>query len=45
MAWQTFRTEDLYATLLVLSVMGITLNLLLDKARLRIARWHHDEQR
>jgi NitT/TauT family transport system permease protein len=44
LAWQTFRVEDLYATLFVLSVLGIALNLTLDRARRWIAPWSHDEQ-
>jgi NitT/TauT family transport system permease protein len=44
-AWQTLRTEDLYATLLVVGALGFVLNVILDKARGRIVRWQHDEQR
>jgi len=44
-AWQTLRTEDLYSTLLVVAAVGFVLNLILDRARARIVRWQHDEQR
>ncbi len=44
-AWQTLRTEDLYATLIVIAAIGIVLNLLIDRGRMRLVRWQHEEER
>lgn len=43
-AWETLRTEELYATLVVIAVMGIGFNLLLQFITGRMAPWHVERQ-
>ncbi len=40
LAWETLRTEDLYATLVVIAAMGIVFNLLLHSLATHLAPWH-----
>jgi NitT/TauT family transport system permease protein len=42
-AWQTFRIEELYASILVISVFGITLNFLLRRLKRLVVPWHDSE--
>jgi ABC-type nitrate/sulfonate/bicarbonate transport system permease component len=42
-SWQTLRIEDLYATLLVISLLGIGINLLLQFLSRRLTPWYHDQ--
>ena len=44
-AWQTLRTPDLYATLVVIAVTGIVLNVALDLARARLVPWDTERVR
>jgi len=39
-AWETLRTQDLYATLVVIAALGMALNLLLQKAAVYLTRWN-----
>ena len=39
MAWETLRTENLYATLIVISVTGLLINLLLVWLERRLMPW------
>ena len=39
-AWETLRTQDLYATLIVIAAVGLALNFLLQEATLHLTRWH-----
>lgn len=43
-AWQTLRTEELYASLIVISALGIGFNLFLQRLKLRLVPWHEDLQ-
>lgn len=42
LAWETLRTEELYATLVVIAAMGIVFNMLLHALATRLAPWHAD---
>lgn len=44
LAWQTLRTEELYASLIVISALGIGFNLFLQRLKLRLVPWHEDLQ-
>jgi ABC-type nitrate/sulfonate/bicarbonate transport system permease component len=39
LAWQTFRTEELYAVLIVIGAIGVAGNFLLDRAAQRLTPW------
>jgi len=39
-AWETLRTQDLYATLIVIAAVGLALNFLLQEAAVFLTRWH-----
>ena len=39
-AWETLRTQDLYATLVIIAVIGIIANFLLQKATLAMVPWY-----
>jgi ABC-type nitrate/sulfonate/bicarbonate transport system permease component len=39
LAWQTFRTEELYAVLVVIGAIGVIGNALLDRAAQRLTPW------
>ncbi|MBN1314243.1 MAG: ABC transporter permease [Anaerolineales bacterium] len=43
-AWETLRTEELYACLVVIAVLGIAFNLLLQFLTGRLAPWHVERQ-
>lgn len=45
LAWQTMRTEDLYAALLVISTLGVGVNVMLERLRRRLVPWHADRSR
>jgi len=45
LAWQTMRTEDLYAALLVISSLGVGFNVVLEQLRRRLVPWHADRSR
>lgn len=42
LAWQTFRTEDLYATLFVIALLGLALHQLLKLMSRRLMPWHSE---
>lgn len=44
LAWQTLRTEELYASLIVISALGIGFNLFLQRLKSRLVPWHEDLQ-
>ena len=44
LAWQTLRTEELYVSLLVISVLGILFNLLLQRATDFLVPWRGDRE-
>lgn len=39
-AWQTLRTEEIYAALVVIALLGVGFNLLLQRLTLRLVPWH-----
>lgn len=39
-AWETMRTEELYASLIVIAALGISFNLLLQRLMARLVPWH-----
>jgi ABC-type nitrate/sulfonate/bicarbonate transport system permease component len=39
-AWETLRTADLYATLVIIAVIGILANILLQRLSLLVAPWY-----
>ena len=43
-AWETMRTEELYASILVVAVLGTTFNLLLETLRQRLVPWQPERQ-
>jgi ABC-type nitrate/sulfonate/bicarbonate transport system permease component len=43
-AWETLRTEELYATLLVVVIFGIGMNFLLQSLVKRLAPWHAEQE-
>lgn len=43
-AWETMRTEELYASILVVAVLGTTFNLLLEALRRRLVPWQVERQ-
>jgi len=45
LAWQTMRTEELYAALLVLALFGAGFNTLLGSIGPRLAPWHVERER
>jgi ABC-type nitrate/sulfonate/bicarbonate transport system permease component len=42
-SWQTMRIEDLYASLIVIAALGISLNLLLQHLSHRLVPWYSDQ--
>ena len=38
-AWETLRTEELYASLIVIAALGISFNFLLQRLRARLVPW------
>jgi len=40
LAWETFRTEELYASLLVIAVLGFSFNRLIQYMQRRFLPWH-----
>jgi ABC-type nitrate/sulfonate/bicarbonate transport system permease component len=42
-SWQTLRIEDLYASLIVIAVLGISINLLLQHITHKLAPWYNDQ--
>jgi len=44
LAWQTLRTEDLYASLAVIGALGIVFNLLLQFLAKRLVPWHAERE-
>jgi NitT/TauT family transport system permease protein len=43
-AWQTLRTEELYASLVVIGALGVTFNLLLQALSQRLVPWHLERE-
>ena len=43
-AWQTLRTEELFASLTVIAVLGIGFNLLLGQLTARLVPWHVERE-
>lgn len=43
LSWQVYRIERLYATLIVISLMGVLLALVIRRASLRVVPWMPDE--
>ncbi len=43
-AWETLRTEELYATLTLIAVLGISFNLLLQRLTTRLVAWHVERE-
>ena len=43
-AWQTLRTEELYASLIVIAALGISLNFLLQRLTARFVPWHVERE-
>jgi ABC-type nitrate/sulfonate/bicarbonate transport system permease component len=43
-AWETLRTEELYASLVVIAVLGISFNLLLQHVTSRLVPWQVDRE-
>jgi NitT/TauT family transport system permease protein len=39
LAWETLRTENLYATLIVIAVIGLSINWLLARLARRLMPW------
>lgn len=37
--WQTFRVSELYAVLVVISILGILMNYIIEKITLRLVPW------
>jgi ABC-type nitrate/sulfonate/bicarbonate transport system permease component len=44
LAWQTLRTEELYVSLLVISILGILFNLLLQRVTDYLVPWRRDQE-
>jgi NitT/TauT family transport system permease protein len=44
-AWQTLRTSELYAALVVIAMLGVLLNALLQRVSQSALPWHHEGQR
>jgi NitT/TauT family transport system permease protein len=44
LAWQTLRTEELYASLAVIGALGIVFNLLLQFSARRLVAWHAERE-
>jgi ABC-type nitrate/sulfonate/bicarbonate transport system permease component len=42
-SWQTLRIEELYASLIVIAVLGVGINLTLQFLTRRLAPWSIDE--
>ncbi len=42
-SWQTMRIEDLYASLIVIAVLGIGLNLLLQYLSHQLVPWYSEK--
>jgi NitT/TauT family transport system permease protein len=43
-AWQTLRTEELYASLIVIAALGISFNLLLQRLTVRLVPWQVERE-
>jgi len=43
-AWQTLRTEELYATLIVIAALGISFNLILQRLTARLVPWQVERE-
>jgi NitT/TauT family transport system permease protein len=43
-AWQTLRTEELYASLIVISALGISFNLILQRLTARLVPWQVERE-
>jgi NitT/TauT family transport system permease protein len=43
-SWQVLRLEQLYATLVVIALLGVALNVALDRLALRFAPWVPDRE-
>jgi len=43
-AWQTLRTEELYASLIVIAALGISLNFLLQRLTARLVPWQVERE-
>ena len=43
-AWQTLRTEELYASLIVIAALGISLNFLLQLLTARLVPWRVERE-
>lgn len=43
-AWQTLRTEELYASLIVIAVLGINFNLILHRLTARLVPWRVERE-
>jgi ABC-type nitrate/sulfonate/bicarbonate transport system permease component len=43
-AWQTLRTEELYATLIVIAALGISFNLILQHLAARLLPWQAEQE-
>ena len=44
LAWQTLRTEELYVSLLVISILGILFNFLLQRVTVSLVPWRRDQE-
>lgn len=44
LAWQTLRTEELYASLAVIGALGVGFNLLLQSLARRLVPWHAERE-
>jgi ABC-type nitrate/sulfonate/bicarbonate transport system permease component len=44
-AWETFRTEELYATLVIIAALGLGMNLALERAVRRFMPWRPERRR
>jgi NitT/TauT family transport system permease protein len=44
LAWETLRTEDLYAALLVIGLIGLSINFLIHKLNKRLAPWQVERE-
>lgn len=45
LSWETFRTADLYATLVVISIVGLIINRSLEYLSIRLVPWHNTSER
>ena len=44
-AWETFRTEELYASLAVIAALGFGMNLMLERAARGLMPWRPETRR